>query len=472
MHLYVGPIVHSIKFGTLEFGKSVAIGISTSGLIEFVKPHAEPLEGATAESLKQLYGPAITDITIAPPNSFLIPGLIDTHTHAPQMVNAGLGLDMPLLDWLETYTFPREAEFADVQVADRVYPSTVRRHLLNGTTTACYYGTIHLESNKRLVDIIASFGQRAFVGKVNMDRNCPPALMESAAQSLEDTRSFVSYCDGFELIQPVITPRFAPSCSSPLLRGLGDIAAQGDLLIQSHLGENKQEISWVADLFPQSESYAHVYDDHGLLTARTIMAHCIHLRGVEMDLLRDRRVGVSHCACSNFGLSSGVCSVRKLLRHGVKVGLGSDVSGGYNSSMIDTIRQSIVASKVLYMNNGNDSGGNEDFKPLTVAEAFHLATMGSAELVGMEESLGNFLVGKSFDAVLVSLEQFSGGSGVDGHLRAAMDASAHSNSNIELWPHDSLETSFERFIYLGDDRNVSSVWVQGRKVVSKTSSFS
>lgn len=160
--------------------------------------------------------------------------MIDTHTHAPQYVNSGIGLDMPLLDWLQCYTFPRETEFQDPNVADWIYPAAVRRHLSFGTTTCCYYGTIHLEANKRLVDIIEHLGQRAFIGKVNMDRHSPPGLTEETQQSIEETKAFVEYVQAKKnsTLVPIITPRFAPSCSSECMKALSELAKLKHIPIQ------------------------------------------------------------------------------------------------------------------------------------------------------------------------------------------------------------------------------------------------
>ena len=159
---------------------------------------------------------------------------MDTHTHAPQYVNAGLGLDLPLLDWLHRYTFPRESEFKDPKVAERIYPAAVRRHLMFGSTTCCYYGTVHLEATQRLVDIVEHIGQRAFIGKVNMDRNSPESLLESTRQSIDDTVRFVEYCKSKHnpLIVPILTPRFAPSCSEQCMVALAELARTENLPIQ------------------------------------------------------------------------------------------------------------------------------------------------------------------------------------------------------------------------------------------------
>lgn len=247
--LFVGPVIHAPGFGQLELWQMAAIGVdSVCGEIRFLESYetAESSDSPSqwADNLINEWA-ARKSITVnrLRKHQFLIPGLIDTHTHAPQYLNLGLGLDLPLLDWLQKYTFPRESEFSDTQLAERVYSACVRRHVSFGSTTCCYYGTIHLEADCKLVDICERIGQRALVGKVNMDRNSPQSLTETAQQSIHDTRKFVEYVisKGNSLITPVITPRFAPSCTPTLLEALGELATEFNIPIQSHLSENRKE---------------------------------------------------------------------------------------------------------------------------------------------------------------------------------------------------------------------------------------
>jgi len=247
---------------------------------------------------------------------------------------------MPLLEWLHTLTFPQEAMFQDCHYARQVYTKAVARSLRNGTTAACWFATIHLEATKELVKVIQEQGQRAYVGKVNMNQNSPDSLTETTASSVADTRAFIEYVQAVNrtmdpdltstsppLIQPIITPRFAISCTSDLMTQLGKLAEEFKIPIQSHLCENLEEIDLVLSLFPNSTTYTGVYADHGLLNERTIMAHCVHMKDDEWKLVQKTQVGISHCASSNFNIKSGMADVRKMLEMDLKVGLGTDVAG-------------------------------------------------------------------------------------------------------------------------------------------------
>ena len=255
------------------------------------------------------------------PSQFLLPGLIDTHIHAPQFPNAGLALDLTLLDWLEKYTFPTEEGLSCPERASEVYRRCVSSTLASGTTTACYFATIHTEASLDLADICRDLGQRAFIGKVCMDRNSPETYSEETRQSVEATRTFVNSLLELdsELVRPIITPRFVPSCSRELMGELASLASSLQLPVQTHLAENLPEIAWVRSLEPDCQTYTEVYQRSGLLGPRTILAHCCHLSQSEVEMIREEGAGVSHCPNSNFSLKSGVCDVRRLQKAGVKV---------------------------------------------------------------------------------------------------------------------------------------------------------
>lgn len=344
-----------------------------------------------------------------------------------------------MLEWLDTYTFPRESKFQDAEYARKLYSKSVARSLRNGTTSACWFATIHLEACKELVNIIQEQGQRAYVGKVNMNQNSPDFLVETTDSSVRDTRAFVEYVkkvnDGNSspLVTPIITPRFAISCDSELLTELGKLAAEYDLPIQSHLCENLNEIGFTMSLFPNSVNYTSVYADHGLLNDRTIMAHCVHMKDEELDLMKEKNAGISHCANSNFNLKSGMADVRKMLNKDIKVGLGTDVAGGYSPSILEALRASRTASVARDMETS-----------LVVAELFYLATVGGARVMELDDKIGNFEVGKEFDAILVNTQV--------------------ENSPVDVFDHDSVETQFEKYLFVGDDRNNEKIFVQGKEI--------
>ena len=249
---------------------------------------------------------------------------------------------------------------------------------------------------------------------------------------------------------------------------VGQEWARAPLAVQSHLSESLNECAWVRELAPEADHYADVYDRAGLLHERSYMAHCVHCCPKERAALRESGAAVIHCPNSNFTLSSGILNVRRMLREGVKVGLGTDVSGGYSCSMLDAIRHAITASKMVSIGKGcaatgqavgpeketeneneneneNEIGEGGKDVALSYAEAFHLATAGGADAVGLGERVGNFSAGKEFDALVVN------------------PAAADSPFDLPLDGETTLNT-FERFLFTGDDRNIERVFVRGRQI--------
>ncbi|ORX72751.1 Metallo-dependent hydrolase [Linderina pennispora] len=355
-------------------------------------------------------------------DQFLMPGLIDTHTHAPQFTFLGIGHDLPLMDWLNKYTFKHESEFKDTDKAREFYSQVIDRTVRNGVTFAAYYGTIHLEANKILAETIRTKGQRAYVGKVCMDANSPDYYSESTEDSIEVTEDFIKHV-------------------------LGDQAEHRlyGLPIQSHLCENPSEIEFAKSCFPECRSYAGIYDAFDLFTSRTIMAHCVHMSDEELALMRSRGVGVSHCPNSNFTLSSGIADVRRFIKEGIPVGLGTDVSGGYTPSMLDAMRMAAAANRALtaLKRDRGDKLEGRDAVPLEAAEAVFLATQGGARVMGMDDELGSLEPGKLFDALVVDL-------------------------STPLSPVPSIASTPAQFVFLADDRNVAQVYVNGKQIHSST----
>ncbi|XP_027470773.1 guanine deaminase isoform X5 [Zalophus californianus] len=379
-----------------------------------------------------------------------MPGLVDTHIHAPQYSFAGSNVDLPLLDWLTMYTFPTELKFQNIDFAEEVYTRVVRRTLKNGTTTACYFGTIHTDSSLLLAEITDKFGQRAFVGKVCMDMNTTvPEYKETTEESVKETERFVSRMlqKNYSRVKPIVTPRFSLSCSDTLLGKLGNMAKTHNLHIQSHISETVNEVEAVKNLFPDYKNYTDVYDRNNLLTNKTVMAHGCYLSTEELQVFKERGAAISHCPNSNLSLSSGFLNVLEVLKHEVKIGLGTDVAGGYSASMLDAIRRAVMVSNILLINKINE-------KSLTLKEVFRLATLGGSQALGLDKEIGNFEVGKEFDALLINPKA--------------------SDSPIDLFSGDLVgETSeavIQKFLYLGDDRNIEEVYVGGKQVVPFSSS--
>ncbi|KAL2158737.1 hypothetical protein VTH06DRAFT_3928 [Thermothelomyces fergusii] len=444
---FVGPVIHSLSASELEILPCALLAVNGEGRITSLLRDVNPQQ--VQEALRGLNFPA-ESVTVhhLGPGQFLIPGFVDTHNHAPQWAQRGLGQGMHILDWLDAVTFPNEARFRDPEHARRVYSDCVDGFLRQGVTTASYYGSIHAEATKTLARLCLEKGQRALVGKCNMTRNAPESYRDaSAEESLRLTRECIDYVRSLDpagsLVRHVLTPRFAISCDADVLRGLGDMARDNpDMAIQTHFNEAEQEMRATRELFPQFASEADLYEHFGLLGGRSILAHCCHMTDYELERLGALGCGVAHCPVSNMTVGGGFMAapVREFLRRGIKVGLGTDSGGGFSSSILDAMRQAMIASHAReVMSEGRDKG-------LSVAEAFYLATLGGAQVCGLADRIGNFEVGKEFDAIVV---------GTRGSERGIM-------TMVE--ENDTLKTVFEKFIMTGDDRNLIRVYVQGRLV--------
>lgn len=366
--------------------------------------------------------------------ALIVPGLTDLHIHAPQYSYRGLGMDLELLEWLDTHTFPAEAKYEDIEYAKRAY-SIFTRDLKNGATTrACIFATIHAPATELLMDMLEKTGIKAMVGKVNMDRNSPDNLREAdAARAQEDTTHWIKRVIGnYKNIKPILTPRFIPTCSDDLMERLKRIQEEFQLPVQSHLSENQGEMAWVKELCPWSEFYGGVYDHFGLFggTVPTIMAHCVHSTVQEIDLIRERGVYVAHCPQSNTNLASGIAPIRRYLEAGIRVGLGSDVAGGFTGSIFRAMADAIQVSKLRWR-------FMEDGKPLTAAEAFYLGTLGGGSFFG---KAGSFEEGYEFDAVVVD------------------------DKRLESPDFLSVEERLERVIYLAEDQDVTMKFAAGIQV--------
>jgi guanine deaminase len=320
-----------------------------------------------------------------------------------------------------------------------------------------------------------------------MDRNCPDFYVEPSAEvSIAETKELITYIHSLPtpthsshpLVHPILTPRFAISCTPELLTSLGDLASSDPSLhIQTHISENKTEIAFIRELFPAAPHYAGVYDSYRLLRSNTVLGHAVHLEEAEVELIAERKAGISHCPTSNFNLSSGIAPIGVYLDRGIKVslylrhhshcalngvvvmkvGLGTDVSGSFAASILTVIQHASMASKIMAMQSAQPV--NNITKPkfagqqLSIATLFYLATLGGAQVCGIDNQVGSFAPGKSFDALLVNVRDDAGNPG--------------------LWGLDSgsitptLDALLERFLFTGDDRNISKVYVQGKLVAGK-----
>lgn len=385
-------------------------------------------------------------------DQYLLPGLIDLHVHAPQWPQMGKALDKPLEKWLNDYTFPLEARYADVDFARRNYTELVSALLANGTTTAVYFATLHTESSVELARICLAQGQRALVGRVAMDdpSQCPDYYRDETAASAEaETRAFIRAVaelpgNTAKRVLPVITPRFIPSCTDDLLKRLGTVARETGCHVQTHCSESDWEHGYVKERLGKTDTVA--LRDFGLLTPKTILAHSNHIEDDDADLIKKTGAGVAHCPLSNFYFANAVFPLRAMLDRGLNVGLGTDIAGGHSPSVFDACRHAITASKAL--NDGVDARIKPEHRgrpgsAVSFKEAFWLATAGAGGV--LELPVGKLEVGYQFDAIVID-------------TRAA-------GSDIYIHPaEDQPEDKLQKIIFNARRNNISRVWVDGKAV--------
>ena len=373
----------------------------------------------------------------------IIPGLVDTHIHAPQFTYRGMGMDLELLEWLDRQAFPEEAKYSDIEYAKKAYSIFAEELKRSATTRAVIFATRHRKATELLMQLLEDTGLITYVGKINMDQNAPDNLKEkNAEESAFNTLNWINHVlDKFKYTKPILTPRFIPSCSKQLLEKLREIRREYDLPVQSHLSENPEEVELVKQLFPEEEFYGDCYDRYDLFGNKpdgefkspTVMAHCVYSCDKEAELIKKNGVFVSHCPASNLNLASGVAPIRKYLDMGIKVSLGSDVAGGQTESIFRAMTDAIQVSKMYWRLVDNNA------KPLTFEEAFYMATVGGGEFFG---NVGRFDKDYEFDALVL---------------------------NDEKLPHPqelSLRQRLERFVYLGGDNlGIDAKYVAGNQII-------
>ena len=364
-------------------------------------------------------------------DGILVPGLIDTHIHYPQCeVIAAYGTR--LLDWLETHTFPAEKKFGESAYADSIADFFLDELVRNGTTTALVFGTVHPESVDAFFEAAERRNLRMICGKVMMDRNAPESLTDTPVSSYEDSKSLIDRWHNKRRLGYAVTPRFAPTSSPEQLQQAARLIREyPDVYLHTHLAENKEECKWVAQLFPDSENYLDVYDRFELLGRRSIFAHGIHLSNGEWDRLHQTGSAIAHCPVSNLFIGSGLFDYGAALRHDVKVGLGTDVGGGDNFSILRTINE---AYKVQQLNGNN----------LSPFQSLYLATLGGAKALDLDHIIGNFSIGKEADFIV-------------------LDYKATPLIEFRLNHCKDIEEKLFALEILGDDRAVRETWIMGQR---------
>ncbi len=386
---------------------------------------------------------------------YFLPGFVDLHVHAPQWAQSGTALDLPLSDWLHTYTFPLEAKYADLAFAETVYEDLVSTLLANGTTTVLYFATVHKEASLLLAEICAKKGQRGLIGKVVMDDPDQNPIYYRDADTktaLKDTEEFILALkelakDVKQGVYPVVTPRFIPSCSDEALKGLGELAAKYDTHIQSHCSESDWAHQYVKDRFQKNDAVA--LHDFGLLGDKSVMAHCNFLDDKDAALFASTGTAISHCPLSNAYFANSVLPLKRFQAMGIDIGLGTDISAGATPSIYDNAKQAVISSRMLEDGVSTTLSAAERGVPdsrISIHEAFYLATAGGGQSLSLP--IGKIEEKYTWDVQII-------------------DTKVPSAKLPIFNSEEEIDDIFQKIIYLVRQENIKEVWVQGEKVHSR-----
>ena len=394
--------------------------ICRDGKIEAVGPASEFLAGVPRAALADYSG------------CLIAPGFIDTHVHYVQTgMVASYGTQ--LLDWLDRYAFPAELEFADPAHAAAMAKVFCAELLRNGTTTALVFCAVYPQSVDALFAEAERHGMRIIAGKVLMDRNAPEKLRDTAQRGYDESKALIARWHGHGRSLYAITPRFAGTSTPAQLDAAGTLWREHpDVLVQTHIAENRREVEWTAELFPQAKNYLDIYDQHGLIGRRAVLAHGIHLGEAELCRCHESGTALAHCPTSNLFLGSGLFRIgaAKDPRRPVQVGLGTDIGGGTSFSLLATMGAAYEIAQL---------GG----RALSAIEAFYLATLGGARALALDDRIGSLAPGREADFVVLDPNATP--------LLALRNARA-----------TSVEDQLFALMTLGDDRAVRATYVAGR----------
>ncbi|MDP3978159.1 MAG: guanine deaminase [Pseudomonas sp.] len=384
--------------------------------------------GHAADLLPTLKGVEVTEYQ----DALITPGFIDTHIHYPQTgMIASYGEQ--LLDWLNTYTFPTERRFEDKAHAADVAGIFLKELLRNGTTTALVFGSVHKQSVDAFFEAAEALNLRMIAGKVLMDRNAPDYLTDTPESGYAESKELIERWHGKGRLHYAVTPRFAPTSTPEQLSLAGKLLGEyPDLYMHTHLSENRQEIEWVKELFPERKGYLDVYDHYQLIGPRAVFAHGVHLCDEECQRLAETGSAVAFCPTSNLFLGSGLFDLAKLEHHGVRVGLGTDVGAGTSFSQLQSLNE---AYKIMQLQG----------KKLDPFKSLYLATLGGAEALYLDDKIGNFASGKDADFVV-------------------LDYKATPLIDYRLQQAKSLAEKLFALCMLGDDRAIKETFAAGVSV--------
>jgi guanine deaminase len=446
-----GTFFHAPERGEVEVLRDTLVQVDAAGVVEAVLPPHDAGYAAARRTAERR-----GKLETLPDETFVLPGFVDLHIHAPQYPQLGTALHVPLQVWLQENTFPLEARYADLAFAEQAYSTLVGDLLALGTTTAVMFASIHGPATQRLVDLCLDRGLRAVIGKTAMDdpRGCPDfyrdASPEAAIEGSEALIDYVRTHPGNRAgdVLPAVIPRFIPACTDAALEGLGKLAQACGCHVQTHCSESDWEHGAVLARYGRSDAKA--LDGFGLLTRRTVLAHGNFLPEDDMDLIRRRGAGVAHCPLSNVYFSNAVFPLRRALEKGLRVGLGTDIAGGPSASLMENIRMAVHASRMLEEGVDPDLRPEKRRKPNSRIDwktAFHLATAGGADILDIP--VGAFRKGLKFDAL-------------------AIDTAARDGTVRRLDGDEDLEAALQRILFTASKRNIADVWMSGRRVAGSS----
>jgi guanine deaminase len=386
--------------------------------------------GRAQDILPSLDGVEIKHYT----DSIIIPGFIDSHVHYPQTEIIG-AYGEQLLDWLNNYTFIAEQGFKNKEHASEVAKVFLKEQFRNGVTSSTVYCTVFPQSVDAIFEEAEKYDMRIMAGKVCMDRNAPEALLDTPQRAYDESSALIKKWHNKGRAEYVITPRFVPTSTPEQMEMMQALAAENpDMLIQSHVSENVNEVAWVKDLCPKAKDYTDAYAQYGLVRPRAIYGHGIHLTDRELSVFSETGAAVAHCPTSNFFLGSGCLNVKKLRdkNRPVHVGLATDLGAGTSFSMLQTMNEAYKAAQM----NGT---------PYTSLHSFYLASRGTAEALGLQDKIGTIAVGMEADLTVLNLKSTP----IIGYrMKYAKD----------------LEEALFIQMTLGDDRAIAATYVAGKEV--------
>jgi guanine deaminase len=385
--------------------------------------------GPAASVLSQL--PAGTEVKNYGKDSLISAGFIDSHVHFPQipMIAAYGG---QLLDWLNKYTYPTELKYSDKEFARSVAKVFLQENLRNGITCGCVYCTVYPQSVEALFEEAEKLGLRLAAGKVLMDRNAPDKLLDTPKTGYDDSKALIKKWHNRGRLLYAITPRFAGTSSREQLEATGALCKEHpECYMQTHVSENKSEVAWVKELFPERKGYLDVYDHYSLCRPRAVFGHGIHLTDDEMQVMHRTGSAIAHCPTSNFFLGSGYFNIQRAMQkeRPVRVGLGTDLGAGTSFSILATLNEAYKAAQL-------------NSYALSASHAYYVATRGTAHAMYLDDKIGSIALGMEADIVVLNMK---------------------STPIIEYRTQYAKDFEEALFIQmtLGDDRAVQATYVAG-----------